>query len=457
MNKKRTILLIAIITSFIIPYMSSSINVALPTIAKELNMSAISMSWVATAYLLSNCMVLLPFGRFADIIGRKKVFLAGGIFHTIASLLCGLSTSSAQLITFRIIQGIAASMLFATTMAILTSVFSKEERGRVMGYYIAAIYVGLSVGPFLGGVLTQYFGWRSIFYITVPIGIVAAVFGILKMDMEWKEAQGEAFDYLGSIVYAASLFALIYGFSLVPDNLGVYLLMAGVAGIIIFGLIESRIEHPILKVSLFKKNKVFVFSSLASLINYSATFAVSFLMGMYLQYTQGFTPRMAGIILIIQPVMQAVLSPYAGRLSDKVEPLKLASGGMAITAIALLFFSFLGEKTLLPIILINLAFLGIGLALFASPNTNAIMSSVDKKDYGVASGVISTMRVVGQNLSLGISMVVFSLLIGNVQITPEYYPNFLSSVKLIFSIMTGLCVVGIFLSLSRGKLRQTED
>ena len=453
-DNRKAVLFVTISASFLMPYMSSSINIALPTIGEELNMSAVILSWAATSYLLSTVIVLLPLGRLSDILGRKKIFLYGIILYTLSSLFCAFSFSSLMLIIFRVLQGIGSAMIYSTAVAILISLFPKEERGKIMGIYVAAVYIGLSMGPFLGGIFTQYLGWRSIFYLNVPIGILIIVLTIWKMKEYWIEERREKFDFAGSFIYGISIFLLIYGLSRLPEVLGFLFVGLGTAGLVIFGIFEYNTTSPILQLNVFRNNRVFIFSSLAALINYSATFSVSFLLGLYLQYIKGFTPQTAGIIMISQPVVQAFLSPYAGRLSDRVEPSGLSSLGMIVTVVALILFIFLDNATSLLYIIVTLAILGIGLALFSSPNTNAIMSSVDKKYYGIASGLLATMRVMGQNMSLGITMVVFAVIIGNVEITPQYYPEFLISSKLIFSILSVLCTAGIFFSLARGKIRK---
>ena len=203
----------------------------------------------------------------------------------------------------------------------------------------------------------------------------------------------------------------------------------------------------------FRKNKVFAFSNLAALINYSATFAIMFLLSFYLQYLKGFSPQTAGLILIAQPVVMTIGSPIAGRLSDRIEPGVIASTGMAVLTIGLFFFIFLSEHTSLEFIVAVLIFLGIGYALFSSPNTNAVMSSVERKFYGVASGTLGTMRSLGMMFSMGIVMLIFSVYMGRVQITPEYYPVFLKAMKAAFIVFASLCFFGIFASLVRGKVR----
>ena len=450
---KRAALIVATLGSFLTPFMGSSINIALPSIGREFTMDAVTLNWVATSYLLAAAMFLVPFGRLADIYGRKKFFTYGMIIYAISSLLCAISFSTIILIIFRVLQGIGSAMIFGTSVAILTSVFPIGERGKALGINVAAVYIGLSVGPFLGGILTEHLGWRSIFYINVPLSLIALVPVLWKLKAEWAEAKGEKFDLSGSIVYSLALVAIMYGLSLLPAMLGIWLIIVGILGISAFIWLEMRAKSPVLNISLFKDNTVFRFSNLAALSNYSATFAVSFLLSLYLQYIKGFSPLYAGAILVSQPVVMATISPVAGRLSDRIEPRIVASVGMALTTIGLALLTLLNRDTGMIFILVSLVILGLGFALFSSPNTNAIMSSVEKKFYGVASGTVGTMRLIGQMLSMGIAMLLFAVYIGRVQITPEYYSPFVESVKTAFLIFAILCFGGIFASLARGRIR----
>lgn len=341
-------------------------------------------------------------------------------------------------------------MIFGTSVAILTSVFPAGERGKALGINVASTYFGLSLGPVLGGFMTQHLGWRSIFLVNVPLGLIVIALIFWKLKGEWAEAKGEKFDFIGSAIYSFSLVAIMYGFSLLPAISGAWLILAGALGILSFIRWEIGAESPVLNVNLFKNNKVFTFSNLAALINYSATFAVGFLLSLYLQYIKVLSPRDAGLILVSQPIVMAVLSPFAGRLSDRIEPRIIASAGMALTVLGLSLLTLLNEKTALEFIMASLILLGFGFALFSSPNTNAVMSSVEKRFYGVASATLGTMRLTGQMFSMGIAMLIFAIYIGKVQITPEYYPHFLTSVKTAFIIFAALCFGGIFASLARG-------
>jgi len=453
---KRTALLVAVLASFLTPFMVSSVNVALPAMGKELGMNAVLLSWVPTSYLLAAAMFLVPFGRIADIHGRKKIFTIGIVVYTIASSLIAFSGTVFALLSLRVLQGFGSAMIFGTGIAIVTSVFPPAERGRVLGINVSAVYVGLSLGPFLGGFLTQQFGWRSIFLANVPAGIVALFFIVRRLKGEWAEARGERFDTGGAIIYAVSLVIVMYGLTLFPGRSGIVLVLFGLVWIGAFILWELKAPSPLLDMRLFTTNITFSMSNVAALINYSATFAVTFLISLYLQYIKGFTPQHAGTVLIAQPIVMAALSPLAGRLSDRIEPRIVASLGMGFTALGLALFALLSEHTGLWFIIMNLVVIGFGFALFSSPNTNAVMSSIDRRYYGVGSAMLGTMRLTGQMLSMGIVMVIFSLYIGRVQITPGYYPLFLKSLRMSFLLSSILCAAGIFASLTRGKVHDVD-
>ena len=451
-TNKRVALLIANLASFLIPFMTSSVNIALPQIGQQFSMNAILLSWVATSYILAAAMFMLPFGRVGDIFGRKRILNYGVWIYTVASVLVAIAPSGTLLIAFRALQGIGGSMIFGNATAILTSVFAPGERGRVLGINVAVVYIGLSVGPFLGGILTEHFGWRSIFIANVPLGLaLLAAFPALKGD--WAEARGEKFDFIGSTIYSLTLAAIIYGLTELPALTGIWLIAGGGIGLFSFLQWETRTRSPILHLDLFRNNAVFVFSNLAALVNYSATAAVGFLLSLYLQYIKGLSPETAGIILVSQPVVMAALSPFAGRLSDRVEPRIVASVGMALTCAGLFLLSGVNNSTGIQWIVAWLALLGLGFALFSSPNTNAVMSSVENKFLGVASATLGTMRMTGQMLSMGIAMLLFALYLGQVQILPQYYPQFLASAHTAFIIFGALCLGGIFASLARGKVR----
>jgi EmrB/QacA subfamily drug resistance transporter len=453
---KLTALTIASLSSFITPFMVSSVNIALPAVGEEFKTDAVVLSWVATSYLLAAAVCLVPFGKLADIYGRKKIYIYGMILFTIMSFLCTISVSAPMLIFFRIFQGAGSAMVFATGIAILSSVYPVEERGKVLGIAVAAVYSGLSCGPFFGGLLTHYLSWRSIFLINIPFGVIILLLIFLKLKGEWTGSEGEKFDLTGSIIYGTAIFAFMYGVSVLPTTLSIVLILTGFVGLVAFVKWETVVRNPVFEIKLFITNRTFAFSCLAALINYSATFAVAFLLSLYLQYIKGLTPQGAGTVLVFTPVMMAVFSPFAGRLSDRVEPRIIASLGMGLTAVGLVLLILVNNQTVLAYIIASLMILGFGFALFSSPNMNAIMSSVDKRFYGIASASVGTMRLLGQILSMGIATLIFALLIGRAQITPEYYPMLLKSVRCAFLVFSCLCVGGVFFSLYRGRLRPDD-
>jgi EmrB/QacA subfamily drug resistance transporter len=448
---KRSVLLVSTFAAFLTPFLGSAINLALPTIGREFHADAISMGWVISSFILSAAVFLLPFGRLADIVGRKKIFTLGIFLFTLSTFLIIFSWNIISLIVFRILQGFSSAMIFGTSLAIISSVFKVGERGRAMGINITATYFGLSSGPIIGGLLTQHLGWRSIFAFLVPFGIISLYLIFRKMKTEWAEAAGEKFDWRGSVIYGISLSAFMYGFSKLPSSIGWICLGAGITLGLAFFFIEKTITNPVLDVKLFLYNRVFAFSGLAALIHYSATSATGFFISLYLQYLKGLDARSAGLIMISQPVAMALLSPIAGRLSDKRNPGIIASIGMGLTATGLIMLCFLTEQTPDYVIVILLLIMGIGFGLFSSPNSNAIMSSVEKKHLGVASGVVGTMRMIGQMLSMGIAMMLLALYIGKQAINPSTYPGLIAGMRTGFMIFSVLCIIGIFASLARNR------
>jgi MFS family permease len=343
-------------------------------------------------------------------------------------------------------------MIFATSTAILMSAVPVDQRGRVLGISVAAVYLGLSVGPFFGGLVTQHLGWRWIFWLNLPPGLVLLAVAALMLKGEWAEAGRAKFDFAGSLVLGTALLTAMYGFATLPSKSGALLIVAGVVCFVLFVRIEQRTPHPVLDIALFRHNTVFAFSSLAALINYAATFAVGFLLSLYLQKVKGLPPQAAGLVLVAQPVVQTLFSPVSGRWSDRVEPRTLASLGMAMAFVGLVLLALLHQQSSIGYVVACLVFLGLGFALFSSPNTHAIMSSVRRESYGVASAVVSAMRQVGMMFSMAIVMMILSLLLGSAEIAPENQAQFVIGMRTAFTIFAVLCFAGIFASLARGRV-----
>jgi EmrB/QacA subfamily drug resistance transporter len=456
-REKKTILFVAALASFLVPFTGSSITIALPAMAAQFNADAVMLGWITSAYIISAAIFIVPFGRLADIVGRKKIFLYGVILYTLASLACAVAPSVELLIALRFIQGIGGAMLFATSLAIVTQVYGPGERGWALGITIATVYAGLSLGPFLGGILTDLFGWPSIFLVNVPLGLITIALTLRGIRHEWADAAGETLDWSGAAIYCIMLFSFINGMLLLPDPAGLAWIGVALAAGAVFVRWERKLDHPLIDLSVFSGNRTFVFSNIAAMINYGATFGVGVLLSLYLQYIQGFSAASAGLILVAQPVIQMIFSPIAGRLSDRIEPRIVATAGMAITALGLSFCILLTPSTPLWIIVGSLMVMGLGYGLFSSPNTNAIMSSVEGRHLAIASGMNATMRSTGQLLSMAIAMFCFAVFIGSEAITPVVYPALMTSVTVAFIIFTALCIIGVAASWVRGTIHSDTD
>jgi MFS family permease len=414
-------------------------------------MQAISLTWISTSYLIATAVFQVPFARLADLIGRKKVFIMGAALLFLNTFLCGLATSEFFLILFRALSGLGAAMIFGTNMAILTAVFPPQERGKAYGINTSVVYFALASGPFLGGMMTHYWGWQSLFLIIGALGIFVILYAVFFLKGEWIESKGERFDYWGSLIYAVGLFGLIFGFSRLPQTVAYLWIAMGVVAFILFIFYELKHKQPVFNVRIFSGNKVFSLSSVSALINYASTSAVAFMVSLYLQYIRGMDARNAGFVLIVQAVIQSLVALYAGKLSDKANPAILATSGMAIIVVGLSGLIFLSTTTSIVFLIFLLTLLGVGFGLFSSPNTHVIMGSVEKKYFGQASATMGTMRLTGQAFSMGIAMMALSLHVGNRVITAELHPQFMVSMRITFIICTVLCLVGTYASSFRTK------
>lgn len=458
--QRRIILLSTTMASFLVSYTISAVNVALPTIGVEFNLSPIEVGWIQNTYLLASVVFLIPFGRLADIKGRKKIFLTGLSLFTIFSFLTYILPSKEIFYIFRFIQGVGASMVVSTSVAIISSAFPKNGLGKALGINTAVLYVGLSVGPYIGGFLTQNFGWKSIFLTSAIVGTLALLLTMSKIRFEWKSEYKGKFDYIGMIFYGTVLAAIVYGttyIGLKSSNMfinSILILSIGVISLIIFTIWQLKNREPLIDVRIFRYNKPFTCSNLAALINYSATYMLSFLLSIYLQMIKGFNPETAGLILVSQPLVQSILSPAAGTLSDKIQPRIIASIGMGINAIGIFLLTSLDHGTSLHFVLADLIFMGAGFALFSAPNTTALMSSVSKENFGVANAVLSTMRQIGMIMSTIISTTTLTYFVGAEELSKVPKSLLVQGINYSFSISSALCIVGVLLSITGVKWKQ---
>lgn len=457
-NELKNIVLITVaLGSFLVPFMGTSLNIAIPSIGADFALNAVLLSWIPTAFILANAAFILPFGRLADIHGRKKIFTYGVTIFTFASFLAAITPSEILLLIFVFLQGMGCSMIFGTGVALISSVFEERERGRAYGIYVTSVYTGIFSGLILGGFLIQHFGWRTIFIFDIPFGILILTIILLKFKSDWAGSKGESFDFIGSVLFIFVMVSLMQGFSTLPDGTtGTYLILIGILGTIVFIKHENRLKYPLLRISIFK-NTFFTISILGILVINLGTTAMTYLLSLYLQYIRLLSPNDAGIILVLQPLAVAILSPFAGRISDKVETRTITSIGMAVTTIGLSLFIFLNQNTPLYTIITGLILVGTGLALFSSPATNASMNSVSKSIYGTASATVSTMVFTGQLLSMGVVLLIFAKYLGNVQITFQYYTTFLKSLNAAFLVYTAVCFAAIFALVLMGKNKNSIE
>ena len=447
-NLNKTILLaVTMASNFLNPLMGAAVNVALPRIGEELSMSAVGLSWVSMSFLLASSVFLVPFGKISDNWGRVKMFLYSNILFGFATLFCAFSFSSETLLMGRLLQGIGAAGIFASNMAIVISAFEPHERGKMIGLNVMAVYVGLSIAPVLGGILTESLGWRSLFFINAGAVLLIILAILTKIKAEWAVPDKAKFDIKGTLIYMFSVSGLMYGFSHLPKTEAIVFTLLGITGLLIFVRYELKHPNPVFEIQLFFKNKLFAFSNLSAFINYAATFAITFVFSLYLQYVKGLSPKEAGFILIAQPVVMAVVASFSGKMSDTKDPRILASLGMGISAAGLLLLTFISKQTPYAYIVFALLILGFGFGMFSSPNTNSVMSSVEKRFLGLASATVATMRTTGMMFSMAVAALSVHVFLGDAKIHAGNLDSFILSMRVIVISFTVLCVIGIFTSL----------
>lgn len=449
---QKATLIVSVTTSLLTTFTGSAIILSIPNISSEFMVSAASVGWIVTIYTLVASSFAVPFGRIADLTSRKNVLVIGLAIFAGGSVMSILAANMAHVLIARGIQAFGSAMIFATNQAILLSEFKENERGRVLGYSTAATYIGLSAGPVLGGIINNHFGWRAIFAVTLTIALVALLLAAFKLPNKKSKEEKTSLDVAGLVLYVLAIVFVVY--SLTDFSRNPFVLLLFPIGMIMgYVFVERQLgtDSPLVDVRIFLHSREYTVSNITAFLNYAATFAISYLISIYLQVVQGYNSQTAGFILIALPLMQALVSPSAGRLSDTIRPFKLATAGMAVCATALFLFIFLTVNSPLIFVLGVLTIAGAGFALFSSPNTNAAMSCVDQSQYSVASSILSTMRNLGQTVSMVIVTIIVSLNLGRTAL-PEAEPALLTgTMKQAFFVFTVLCVIGVLISRTRGK------
>ncbi|MCL1983259.1 MAG: MFS transporter [Clostridiales bacterium] len=449
-SEQKSTIVVVIITAFAATFTGSALNLSIPAMGRDFNVSASMIGWVVTSYMLTVAALSVPFGRLADVTRKKKVFLPGLLIFSVSSLSSAFMWDFTGMIVLRALQGVGGAMIFCTNTAILISAFPGSERGKVLGYSVASTYIGLSAGPVVGGLMNHYFGWRSIFLLTFVISGMVFYTALRKLPEGGASEHELSFDILGNLLYITMIVALMYGFSAISTSrASVALIAAGALLVVAFVWHELKTEYPIIQIRSFTGNVAYAFSNIAALLNYGSTFAIGYLLSIYLQVVLGYSSQAAGLVLITQPAVMALLSPYAGNLSDRVSPFLLASAGMGCCAVGIVFFIFISTSYPLWLIILALVITGIGFALFSSPNTNAVMACVEAKDYGVASSILATMRSLGHTSSMAIVTLVVGMYMGNSALASAAPEVLIKMMHTSFKIFAVICLIGIFFSAKR--------
>ncbi|MDR1578710.1 MAG: MFS transporter [Deltaproteobacteria bacterium] len=426
------------------------VNVAAPAISKEMAMSATEVGWLPLAALLTMAMFSAPTARLSDILGRRRVTIYGLWVGILGSAMGALAWSPLSLLISRAITGLGLVAFFTTVTTMAAAAFPPEQRGKVLGITISSVYIGLSIAPLLAGFLVEYLGWASLFWFTV-VGLLPSAVLAQLLQKDPPPSASDKMDWPGSIVWMVAVALIFSGLASLGFNLS---LVALGLGLILLGFFIARSiasPSPILDMSLFRDSRRFTFSSLAAYISYMSSFSVSFLLSLYLQYSKGLKPSQAGLILVAHPVIQAILTMFTGRLSDRFDAGRLASLGLGVILVAILIFANnLSEATSTLALVLNMGLFGAGFALFSAPNSNAIMGAVPPKRLGQASGVITVTRLLGQISSIALMTMVFTIVIGPGDITPDLYPRFIQAARVCFWIFAPLTILGIGASLARG-------
>ncbi|MFM2319843.1 MAG: hypothetical protein RLZZ215_2464 [Pseudomonadota bacterium] len=423
------VLIVVCISSFLTPVSLSGSFVAVPAISEDLHVSAVYASWIPAAFLLSNLLMMLPAGRLADQYGRKRLFLIGGLLFSVGSLLAGFAQSIEFLLFSRVIQGISSAMFFTTGMAIITSVF-QQGRGAALGWLVASIYLGLSCGPLLGGWVTEQFGWQAIFWFPLPLVVIVLVLAGLTMKGEWRSAQADRLDLVGTLYMAIGMIGIFVGLSMIPDLKAMLGLLIGAVFIGIFIRHCYTVPSPLVRLNLVLGNKPFSRALAASSMVYASNYGLIFLLSLYLQYNRGMTPTAAGQVLMVQAIVMTLLAPLAGRLSDHYRPRLLATlGCLAMVAGLALLVLTVGSNTPIWVILLCLMAFGVGFGLFSTPNTNSVLGSVPPERLGMSSALLNLSRLLGQVLGTAVITLLMSMMIGQAKITPDHYADLMGVVR----------------------------
>ena len=450
-KEMHTVLFACCASIFITPLMSTMMNLALVSIGHEFQVGSHSLAMVNTTFLLASVIAMVPFARLSDIYGRKRILVLGLVTILIASVLAAFSPSFEVLLIMRFFMGVGAAAMSVSSMAMLTEVFPIEKRGWAIGIQSTFVYLGVAVGPALGGFLSDTIGWRSLFFFMIPFAFVS-LFVISRFKKEIKTHSGSHMDIKGSLMYGATIVLTMYGAINLPELWAIACVVIGLVLLIFFLMLMKRTESPVLDLKVFGYS-VFSRSCIAAFMNYASSYSVSFFMALYLQSIGALSSSQAGLVMLIQPIVQVALTAKFGSYSDKLSDKRiLPTLGMILTCAAVLMIIFLDITMDLRYVAVILILLGLGYALFSAPNTNTILSSVPPSNRGEASGMIAVVRQTGMMISMAVAMCCITLIMGSTDnLDPSTYDLFLEVIRVAFTICLAMCIIGTFFSWYRGK------
>ncbi len=472
-NNKWVILGITAIGVFMATLDASIVNISLPKISLAFDVPLSGMiEWVIISYLIVLASLLLTFGRLSDIVGQKVLWASGLIVFTVSSALCGAAPSLPLLVVFRAVQGIGGAMMMAISPAMTTGAFPPTQRGRALGIIAAVVAVGTSAGPTVGGIITEALTWRWIFYINVPIGLVGIYATLRYLPERERGPRGEqGFDPVGAVLLSAGTACLMLGMSFGEEAGWSSTLIVGLfaAAFVLFAafiITETRVAHPIVRLSILR-NRVLSSALVSSFLSFTSLFAVMFLMPFYLEELLAMPTDRAGLLLTAVPITIGVVAPVSGALSDRFGSQVLSSLGLAIASLGLWLLSNLMPRASEFDIVWRLVVAGFGQALFQSPNNNAIMGSVPLRQLGVVSGLLATIRTLGQGFSVALTGAIFMSLggasAGAMLVRKAVAPAGQLESTFIHAFHTALftCMViasvGVFTALTRGPAKSRKD
>ena len=440
------VIIVTVISSFIANILIHGVVLGVPAIGSSLGMNNVNQNWILTVYSLFSCIFTIPAGQISSKYGCKKALLIGICLFLIGLIIPCFINSGDLFLMSRAIQGIGVSFCNVSTIAIIILAITKENRGRSFGIVVASPFLGACVSPALCGYLINNFGWKSIFYLTIPFVALSILLVIFKIDKEWKTHENDDLDKIGIILSMIGLLLFVYGFTNVLSFTGQISITIGTIILVIFGIYEFKNKTPVFNVRLFK-NKTFAAYCTSAFLCLFAIAVADTIFNYYFQYIQGWDSQITGLTLMISPVVLLITTPIAGRLSDKFHPQKIVTVGFAVILSSFIILSSINMNTPTYMIILALILESIGFGLFTAPNMNAISSAVPNKYASYVSSIQITMRSIGQTLSLSLLTLLFSFFMGHLELSTKYADIIAHTLGIICSISVLLCIGAIIISL----------